>query len=369
MLSWAAAVAHVGRSWDELPAHELRRSGAMRIDAPIVLGPNEPSQAYPGGGRGARFRGLEPQGNPEPEDWIASVTARWGQAPSGLTMLEDGRTLKDAIDAEPEAFLGPEHVASYGADPFLLVKLLDSTERLVVHCHPDRRFAREHLGCAHGKTEAWLVLEAEPGAEVYLAFRQEVARDELHDWVARQDVDRMLQVLHPIAVEAGSTVLVPAGVPHAIGAGILLVELQEPTDFSVMLEQGRFQGGDLGLGFDVALDCVDRTAWSAERLGRLLGPGLKRHGRVLPDAADPFFRAEHVRGSATDRILGFGVLVVADGVGELAGEFPGGPLPLRRGTTLLVPYAAGPMDLRGEVEGIWCRPPAPSTSDPARPEV
>lgn len=359
----------VGRSWDELPAHQPRRGGAMRIDAPIVLAPNQPSQAYPGGGRGARFRGLDPQASPEPEDWIASVTARWGQAPSGLTVLEDGRTLKDAIDAEPEAFLGPQHVASFGADPFLLVKLLDSSERLVVHCHPDRDFARQHLGCAHGKTEAWLVLEAEPGAEVYLTFRRDVARDELDDWVARQDVDEMLEALHPVAVRAGSAVLVPAGVPHAIGAGILLVELQEPTDFSVMLEQGRFQGGDLGLGFDVALGCVDRTAWSRDRLDHLLGPGLAHHGQVLPEAADPFFRAEHVTGSSNDRITGFGVLVAADGAGELAGEFPGSPLPLRRGATVLVPYAAGPMDLRGDVEAIWCRPPAPDAPRPARPEV
>lgn len=341
----------------------------MRVDAPIVLGPNQPSQAYPGGGRGARFRGLDPKASPEPEDWVASVTARWGQAPSGLTVLEDGRTLKDAIEADPEAFLGPDHIASYGADPFLLVKLLDSAERLVVHCHPDRGFAQEHLGCAHGKTEAWLVLEAEPGAEVYLTFRREVARRELDDWVARQDVERMLEALHRVAVEAGSAVLVPAGVPHAIGAGILLVELQEPTDFSVMLEQGHFQGGDLGLGFDLALDCVDRAAWSPERLGHLLGPGLGQHGAVLPDAATPFFRAEHLLGSANDHISGFGVLVLAQGSGELAGAFLGSPLPLRRGATVLIPYAAGPMELRGDMEGIWCRPPAPDAPCPARPEV
>ena len=65
----------------------------------------------------------------------------------------------------------------------------------------------------------------------------------------------------------GDRVLVPAGMPHAIGRGILLVELQEPTDFSVLLEwegfaiDGRAEG-HLGLGFDVALGCVDRAGWS-----------------------------------------------------------------------------------------------------------
>lgn len=340
----------------------------MRTDRPVLLGPNHPKQAYAGGGRGARFRGLDPGPSPEPEDWLASVTARWGQDADGLTRLPDGRYLREAISKDPEAFLGPDHLERYGPDPGLLVKLLDAAERLVVHCHPDRDFARRHLGCAHGKTEAWVVLEADPGAEVFLAFDRPVERAELDAWVADQRVDQLLGALHPLAVQAGSAILVPAGVPHAIGPGVLIVELQEPTDFSVLLERGPFASGDLGLGFDVALGCVDRDAWADERVGRLVGPGLGVEGPVLPDAAAPFFRAERaVAGAGGSLDAGYAVLVVASGTGTIEGDF--GRLAVERGATVLVPHAAGPLRLEGTLEAVVCRPPAPDAPSVARPVV
>lgn len=336
--------------------------------APILLMPNYPSQAYPGGGRSARFRGQPPVDAPQPEDWIASVTARWQQAPSGMSRLPDGRFLVDAIEQDPEGFLGPAHVERFGSDPGLLVKLLDASERLVVHCHPGRGFARRHLGCAHGKAESWLVLEAGPEAEVFLGFSRPVERSELDRWVAEQRVDEMLAALHRIPVVAGSAVLVPAGLPHAIGADILIIELQEPTDFSVMLEQGRFSGGDLGLGFDLALECVDRQAWSDERVGRLLGPGLGEYGQVLPAAAEPFFRASHaVAGKSEPLEAGYCVLVIIEGSGQLEGRF--GRLAVGRGATVLLPYDAGPVRLGGDLEAIVCRPPSPEAPDLDRPEV
>lgn len=342
----------------------------MKTLAPIVLGPNPASQAYPGAGLGARFRGIEPGPTPEPEDWIASVTARWQQAPSGLSRLPDGRLLHDAVVEDPESYLGPDHVAAFGDDPALLVKLLDSSERLVVHCHPDRAFARTHLGCAHGKTESWLVLDAGPGAEVYLGFTRAVERAELDQWVAGQDVEAMLSNLRAVPVETGSALLVPAGVPHAIGARILIVELQEPTDFSVMLEQGRFTGGDLGLGFDVALGCVDRNPWTAERVAGLVGPGLAAEGTVLPAAAAPFFRVEHVRAaSGGDVGAGYAVLIAIGGSGSIRGDFPGGAVEMRRGSTVLLPHGAGPVRADGDLDLVVCRPPSPGPLEPSRPEV
>lgn len=340
----------------------------MSADRPILLGPNWPRHAYPGGGRGARFRGLEPDRSPEPEDWLASVTARWGQAPDGLTRLPDGRYLRAAIEEEPEAFLGREHLEAYGPDPGLLVKLLDTAERLVVHCHPNRDFARQHLGCAHGKTEAWVVLEADPGAEVFLGFDRPVERAELDAWVADQQVGEMLGALHRRGVQAGSAILVPAGVPHAIGAGVLVLELQEPTDFSVLLERGPFTEGDLGLGFDVALGCVDRDAWPDARVDRLVGPGLGVEGPVLPDSATPFFRATHaVAGSSGPLEAGYAVVVIVRGAGSIEGRFGG--LAVEQGTTVLVPHGAGPVLLTGTLEAVVCRPPAPDAPSVARPVV
>ena len=124
------------------------------VDAPIVLGPNQPAHFYLGGAGIARFRGIPQPSEYSPEDWIGSTTSMFSRPGVGLTRLPDGSTLKSAIAAAPEEFLGPDHVARFGADPALLVKMLDTGQRLLVHFHPDRDFAGRHLGSRYGKTEA-----------------------------------------------------------------------------------------------------------------------------------------------------------------------------------------------------------------------
>src|SRR5690606_22960782 len=123
--------------------------------------------------------------------------------------------------------------ASYGADAMLLVKLLDAGERLPVHAHPDRVFAREHFARAHGKTEAWYLLS---GGSLHLGLARDLTEADLVGVLERQDSDEILGLMHKVDVSPGDVVLVPAGVLHAIGADLLLVELQEPEDLSIMLE-------------------------------------------------------------------------------------------------------------------------------------
>ena len=335
---------------------------------PSILAPNLIAHFYPGSGAIARFRGLEAGAVVSPEDWVGSATKRYGHDLSGLSRLEDGGFLADAIVKDPVAFLGPDHVEAFGVDTGLLVKLLDPGERLIVHSHPDRTFANRHLGCAHGKTEAWIVLSESPG-EVFLGFDRQVAEEELAGWVASQSIDEMLGSLNTLSVSRGDAVLVPAGIPHAIGAGVFAVELQEPTDFSFALEHRNFTDPDLRLGWDLALSSVDRSAWPADRLARLAGPGLKTAGRVLPAQADPFFRADLVVSPEEETVgTGFAVLVVLDGSGEVVVD-SAPPLPVSSGVTVLLPYGAGPARLTGDAVVIVCRPPVPGELSPARPAV
>ncbi len=253
---------------------------------PIVLGPNMPEMFYRGDGRIDRLRGTSGHED-RPEDWIASVTSRFGTGTGGMTRLPDGSLLAEAVAADPQAWLGADHVARYGSDTGLLVKLLDAGQRLPVHVHPDRRFAAEHLASPHGKTEAWIVLEAEPGAAVHLGFNRAVGADELAGWARSQDIKSMLAATNRVPVAAGDSVLCPAGTPHAISAGILVIELQEPADLSIMLEWRPFSLGEqeatLGLPLEEALACVDRRACPPERLDALRGrlPAARRRGPVL----------------------------------------------------------------------------------------
>jgi len=349
---------------------------ARETEAPLfVLSPNQVHRFYQGGAQIARFRALEVAGD-GPEDWVASTTTVADEPQAGLTRLPDGRLLADAIDQDPTWFLGPGHVAAYGTDSGLLVKLLDAGERLPVHCHPDRAYSRANLGCVHGKTEAWIVLAA-GGADpcVYLGFAAPVPAGVLAGWVARQDAAALLGSLHKLPVVPGDSILVPAGTPHAIGPGVFVAELQEPTDLSILLEWRGFvddgaQAGTLGLGFDRALGAVDRTPWDAGRLaavrrGAQPGGGAQPDGggvtRLLPPAADSFFRADRLRpdrGLSLQLDAGYAVWVVASGRGVLH-TVRGGSLELSPGMTVLVAYGDGPARLTGPVEVIRCQPPAP----------
>jgi mannose-6-phosphate isomerase len=272
------------------------------------------------------------------------------------------------VAADPEAWLGAEHVGRYGSDTGLLVKLLDAGQRLPVHVHPDRRFAAEHLARPHGKTESWIVVEAEPDAAVYVGFNRDVGADELIGWARSQDVEAMLAATNRVPVVAGDSVLCPAGTPHAISAGILVIELQEPADLSIMMEWASFglaeQEATLGLPLEEALACVNRRALPPERLDALRGRPLNSAdligaaGSLLPAEGDPFFVAERVDARVSQHLSqSYGVLVVTAGEGRLDTE-NGGSVPVRRGSTVLIPHAAGPAVLTGTVEGVRCLPAA-----------
>src|SRR4051812_1784937 len=225
---------------------------------PVALPPNILRHFYAGGERIAALRGTEPADH-TPEEWIGAANTTFDGS-RGLSHLPDGTLVRDAIERDPEAFLGPEHVARFGTDPALLVKLLDAGQRLPVHFHPGREFAARELGLAHGKTEAWLIVEADPGASVWAGFDREGELAEVREWIAAQDSRAMLAAMRELPVRAGEAVFVPAGAPHAIGEEILMVEVQEPTDLSVLLEWDGFElteaDGHLGLGWDTALQAL-----------------------------------------------------------------------------------------------------------------
>lgn len=314
-----------------------------------------PERFYRGGARIAAFRGEPAAAEREPEDWIGSTTTIFGESELGLSRLPDGRLLRDVIAADAVGWLGAAHVARWGSDTRLLVKLLDAGQRLPVHAHPHDDFAALHLGHAHGKAEAWYVLE---GGPVHVGLRRDVSAQELAGLVARQDVATLLGLLHEVEVGPGDVVWVPPGELHAIGAGILLLELQQPEDLSILLEWEGFaidgpRAGHLGLGFETALAAVSRTARGAEELRGLVRPA-PASGSVLPPAADGYFRLERVPvDGATSIDAGFAILVVTGGELEVAGDA------VPRGATFLRAASDGATAVRGSGELLVARPPAP----------
>jgi mannose-6-phosphate isomerase len=364
----AAAAAVAGRrpTPDEVLAR-VPAAGAVLGDegparppaGPIVLPANQPrDRFYRGGSRIAAFRGDAAPPPNTPEDWVGSTTCVRGQDPTGRTVLPDGADLATAIAADPEYWLGAAHLARYGVDTKLLVKLLDAGQRLPVHAHPDGAFARAELGAAHGKAEAWSILA---GGEVHLGLRRTVEPAELRALVDGQDTETLIELLHRVPVAPGDRVYVPPGVLHAIGEGVLLAEVQEPEDLSILLEWRDFDldgtvDGHLGLGFDKALQAVERTGRTPAEVDALIVRSDDR-AAGLPAAADEYFRLERID-VAGRAVLGDGfvVLIVVDG--PLALEGPAGGVALPAGATVLLPAGCPSRQLHGQGRALIARPPA-----------
>ncbi len=326
------------------------------------LMPNPVERFYRGGQWIAQFRHATHWPPQAPEEWIASTTTVYGDPVRGLSTL-DGALLRDHIAADPLAFLGPQYVARHGPEPNLLTKLLEAGQRLPVHYHPDDTVARERLGYPRGKTEAWFVIRAEPDSRVWLGFHRPVAAEELQQLLAARDSNGLLALLREVPVRPGDALYVPAGTPHAIGEGIVIVELQQASDLSVLLEWWPFDSElaetwHLGLTPAGALAALDWTVWDDERTRTNVRhvPATPGRHRLFPEVADPYFRGERV--VVTDAVeleQGYQLLIVLTGSGVVEAA-SGETLPLSAGDAVLAAFAAGPLRLAGQLDVVRCLP-------------
>ncbi|WP_053385615.1 class I mannose-6-phosphate isomerase [Leucobacter japonicus] len=339
----------------------------------IDLPANQPlDRPYFGGSGIAAFRGIPQRDDRCPEDFLGSTTEVFSGGGVGLTVLSDGRTLRDAVADEPEGFLGPDLAAHLPAGSTgLLTKLLSTDAALFIHAHPDDAYARQHgLGCC-GKTESWFILAVDDDApgEVLLGFTRDVSQTELADWFETQNVAAMSAAMHRFRVRPGDTVHVPAGVPHGIGPGITLLELQQPTDLSILLEYAGYPGLNradalLGLTVDTALAAFSSTALDTDALRTLreVRPTIGRIQLLFPADTHEFYGAERVHPGATAATLdaGFAIAVVIGGSGRIASARHA--LPVERGRVLLVRHDAGPVTVDPGLDVVFCRPaPVPHT--------
>ena len=328
---------------------------------PSKLPSNQFDHFYRGGNRiGALRHG--PGGPMRPEEWIGSITTRFGEAEQGLSRLSDGTLLRDAIKNDSDGWLGADHVKNFGLSTEILIKLLDPDQRLPVHYHPNKAFAKTHLGLDHGKTEAWIILEAPTGSGVGLGFAQKQNKEDLLKLVRAQDSAALLASLRRTEVQVGDAVLVPAGVAHAIDAGIFVLELQEPTDLSALLEWEGFvvdgiKDGHLGLGFETVTDALMLDPLSDSEFDSLITHNVFSGGAlrsVLPLKSDGYFRAHLAPGSG-DFPASFAVALVLDGSGSIS--FANAPeMAITKGDAIVIPHSAGAFTFSG-ANAIVCRPP------------
>ncbi|TEW54420.1 hypothetical protein E2R68_09100 [Psychromonas sp. RZ22] len=247
----------------------------------ITFTPNRVWRSYVGGKTLDRLQSVEvPTDTHFPEEWIASTVqavnpGREEHIEGISTALISSQSVDFAalIKSDLEYFLGPLHAKKYSHNPMVLVKYLDSSVRLHFQAHPTAEFAKLRLNSNSGKAEAYYILDIREDVTdpyIYLGFQNPPGREDLKEMIENQDIEKIESCFKKISVKPNDCFYIPGGMPHAIGEGILMIEVMEPSDWAVRFEfeksgytlpvEARFMKRDL----DFCLDVFDYNQYTPE---------------------------------------------------------------------------------------------------------
>ena len=294
-----------------------------------------------GGRRLAEEYGLSSGKDILAEAWVLSCH------PDGPSAIVNGphagKTLAEYIREEGQGALGT-HCRRFRDFP-ILVKFIDAKQNLSVQVHPGNRYAlaEEHQ---YGKTEMWYVMEAGPGTFLYYGFRREISREE---FARRIREDTLLEVLNAVPVQKGDVLFIEAGTIHAIGAGILIAEIQQNSNVTYRVyDYGRVgkDGKKRDLHIEKALAVTNRVP-------------ILRSGGSYPHVADcDYFTVDRLNldGRVLRRAEGgvgeesFLSVLILDGEGTIA--CGGEALPDRKGDSFFLPAGSGAYTVEGSCDAL-----------------
>jgi mannose-6-phosphate isomerase len=260
-----------------------------------------------------------------------------------------GQTLGDLTARYGERLIGTRAREIFGVRFPLLAKFLDAQQRLSVQVHPDDAYAAEYEGGKLGKTEAWYILHAEPGASVVYGLNRPASESEVRAAIQSNRLEELLRVEE---VRAGDVIFVPAGTLHAICAGVVLYELQEYSDITYRLyDYGRLQpdGHPRALHVEQGLAVMRNAPSPAVRVRPVsLTEASGHHHRALVGCR--YFLLEelalHGQLCAHTDLASCQILTVLGGQCEIHSET--GEIQLQLGETAVLPSELGAYVLRGE---------------------
>ena len=227
----------------------------------------------------------------------------------------------------------------------LLFKFLDAAQNLSVQVHPNDTAAARQTPPDLGKTEAWFIIAAAPGAQIYAGLKSGVTRE---DFTAACRENKAVSLLHSFPAAAGQCVFIPAGTIHAIGAGLLVAEIQQASDTTYRIDDWGRMGNDgkpRPLHLQQALEVSDFVSGPVNPIIATAEQGNSLLVRC------PYFELNRISTTTPVELGGdgrFHLLAVIDGEAEIAGT----PGKLDKGATLLLPAALGPTRIspNGKVE-------------------
>ena len=333
---------------------------------PLLQTENRVYRTYRGGRQLEALLGKQdPQNSFRPEDWISSFV----QAKNRNYIEGEGisRVLLDGIEVPITEAVTANDFGPGRKDAGVLIKYLDAAERLGIQVHPTPDFSKRYFGTNYGKTECWHILDTAEDAAVYIGFKEGITREKWKALFEAQDVRGMLNALHRFAVKKGDTILVRAGTPHAIDAGCFLLEIQEPSDYTMNAERITSAGVErtpqqihYGVGEEAMLDCY-RYEGLSEQQARdryFLRPRSEQREdgtlHTLVSYEDtPCFGLQYTEGEITLESTHCLTLVITKG-GRL--QVGNTRLQARRGEKYFIPYGCGCIRFE-DAAALICHPP------------
>jgi mannose-6-phosphate isomerase len=265
-----------------------------------------------------------------------------------------GRSLADLALEYGADLVGTRSFARYGADFPLLAKFIDAADNLSVQVHPDDDYAHtvEADTGFHGKTEAWYILHAAPGADLIHGLAHAASREQMGDALADGS---LLSLLRRVPARAGDTIFVPAGTIHAINAGIMLFEIQQKSDLTYRVydyDRRDAQGRPRELHVERALDVTSYDAAPPA----VVDPERLDKARTLLVSC-PYFAMERLNlaaplAASTDP-ASFEILTVIDGRANLT--CADAEQRLARGESIVLPASLGAYQLAPEPNATLLR--------------
>ena len=320
---------------------------------PVFFEKNRVFRVYTGGKLFSEFFGDDSKDGFHPEEWICSSTKALNEGSTdefeGLSTIKGTDIhFNELIDKQKELMLGDRK----GLD--VLVKALDSAIRLPVQAHPDKEFSRKNFNSDFGKAESWLVLATREGASIYFGFKDGVTKEDFEKAVEDAETDKtaMERLLNKIPVKPGDVYFIPAKAVHAIGYGCLILEVQEPTDFTIQPERwcGDYRLSEhemyLTLEKETALSVFDysynleKVENECKKTPKIIyeNNGCKKECLIGKDDT-PCFGVERyiINCGETEKLPAPCVYVVTEGTGTLTGD--GYEKELKKGDYFFMPYS------------------------------
>lgn len=299
-----------------------------------------------GGDKLLSFKNLPPTGEPIGESWELSAMA--GRESVVAEGADRGRTLTELVRLHGASLVGEDVYRRYGESFPLLIKLIDAKRDLSIQVHPDEAMARRCHGCS-GKNEMWYVIQADEGGLVHTGFNRPMSPDE---YDRRMADDSIMEVINSVTGKPGDAFFIPAGQIHAIGAGLLLAEIQQASDITYRIydyNRRDAQGNLRELHTSQAREALSYEPYD----GRVDYEPCEGDG-VTPVVCCPDFEVERVDFASgyTMRLQqphSFVVMMCLNGETDLMAD--GMPaIHLRQGETALVPAIVDEIEMNGSAQ-------------------